>query len=1428
MYFPSPLPTTRLSVSTSAVPVGPSPTLKTTVYKTPGRPAKGKFKDSLGGLLEEEGEEILSIARGPDASSVHDGHAPRQTLWAALGREELSVWSIRPKVVLAKIRRTPLSLRTHGSNAAVHFHGSTRIVVTTSNGTNLLYSIQPAPRAKGATVEVYVLPGGEKASEAWPKGPGEGNELEGIILKPEGERSMAIGEGIGSICLTEHDLLIAVQDPPSLRVIPFPAPASTPTASTSRLAFHRQAPPMVPRRGSGWDSVPSGLTGETASETIVMSDWDWLIGRDRADVTVTHMIPLDEAPHPQALSPEPEPSTSRHMSRTSLHSPYSSSPTPKRKATTFVITTSDGRAYLARWSPPAREALLPDSQEHLASHSAATSAASLWSPAGNAPSQTGASLPDESRWSWTGVCFHPAVSDAIDSDEYADAQEQALDHGKGASTADVNAAMDLVAIGCEDGTISVYSLPAPATLQQASTSKVPADALLCPILSHDCSLRESLNTTASALVTGRVECLSWTSDGYALACGWARGWSIWSVYGRLGSWSVSGGLDSGFGVEGERSDSFEDGFMLGVRKLFWSPGNHELFVLCPPPVHPKRKPHDEQLFVVPFAKSAVTAAHTPDNTKNGFLQLDDRVLVYRGADQPDMSVINPESDVWQHIKIPNAYLASQYPIRYAVISSDARLIAVAGQRGFTHYNALSGRWKLFELEKEEQALRVVGGMVWWANTLIVGCEENGQYSLRVFSRDRLLSLDEAVEVVVLDSEPLVLSVFDGSLLVYTADNTFHHFLIRHPRGSTPRLRGCGSIGFEGVVADARKVRGLSWLVPRSQRRFGDPADDLNVATIIFLISGRLVLLRPRRAASEEVKYDLQILANRVEFYWTHLSGIGSLENSLWAWDGHRVRIWLDALTIEKVRVDARRDAYETVKESVEIPLDFYPLAVLMEKGIVVGVDQEISLRRNLDFAIFRILTTTHLFLHHILRFHLDRSQLREAVLFASQYSHLIYFSHALEVLLHDVLEDEVEVADRQGVLPRVVDFLDHFDESLQVVVNCARKTEVTRWEFLFEIVGKPRDLFEKCVAAGFLKVAASYLLVLHNLEPLEQSSKDTVRLLQAAMKAEDWTLCRELLRFLYSLDRSGQILRTALSSSRALPDSLLSLASSHSDTTEHFRLALTSPERTRASLGDRGLASPPMMTLPLRKSFDDYGNERHAPPTGRLGGGLALAGVGDGVEGGGHAFKVKNTKEVLITDSRHATVFVSQGTLLNENNVELLYEEYCYKQYKVNEHKSNVDAVSGIQVGKRDLISTLGLSSLDGLGGFSPSGTDDGGKAHDDPSSLFSKGSFLDTFSTYSPTGGDGFFAGSGVDSLDSDSLDKDGVAPQNTNHGVEADKTGAGGESPKLDDHTTAHEQPEVSYSAGQGKAETPDGKGKRASAWRRFVMRSEKNAST
>lgn len=117
---------------------------------------------------------------------------------------------------------------------------------------------------------------------------------------------------------------------------------------------------------------------------------------------------------------------------------------------------------------------------------------------------------------------------------------------------------------------------------------------------------------------------------------------------------------------------------------------------------------------------------------------------------------------------------------------------------------------------------------------------------------------------------------------------------------------------------------------------------------------------------------------------------------------------------------------------------------------------------------------THLFLHHVLRYHLGRSQVKEAVIFASHYQNLVYFSHALEILLHTVVEAEADMEasagdasdasdQAAGTLPHVIEFLDHFDASLDVVVGCARKTEMARWKRLFDIVGSPQTLFEASV-----------------------------------------------------------------------------------------------------------------------------------------------------------------------------------------------------------------------------------------------------------------------------------------------------------------------------------------------------------------------------
>ncbi|KAI9572704.1 RIC1-domain-containing protein [Boletus coccyginus] len=721
-------------------------------------------------------------------------------------------------------------------------------------------------------------------------------------------------------------------------------------------------------------------------------------------------------------------------------------------------------------------------------------------------SDNSGSLQNEHRWQ--GTCIHNfevprwvQKSRRIESDDSSSGVSIYNEPRRAVEVA-VNARFSLIAVGTYSGSIEFTVFPSPEGI-------APPPQIIDIPNPYDHS-------------RGRVSTMEWSSDGYVLAVGWEHGWAIFSIGGRC--------LASGFGVDDVvDNERFQDAFMHGIQNLFWAPGNFELVVLA----WPSRDKGDGQMFILPFAKSAATCQHSPDNTHYAFLQMDDRALVYRGADQPDMSVINPESDVWQHIKIPQPYLASNWPIRYSALSSDGRLVAVAGRRGLIHYSSMSGRWKLFSSIAQEQAFAVKGGLLWFHHVLIAAVEVSKSYQIRLYSRDLELSNQNVLHREIISSPVIILSLVDNSLLVYTADNMLSHYLIV-PTADSIKLHLCGSITFNGIIAVPSAVRVLSWMIPNAQKQLGDPVDDLAVATVLMMVGGQLVLLRPRKSGNQEVKYDMQIFADRIEFCWIHLRGIGVLENSLWGYDGQGIRVWLNALAIESP--SSPDEAPQSVKESVNIPLDFYPLSILMDRGIIIGAEHESATRINLPFVMFRHTTSSHLFLHHVLRHYLESGQIREAVQLATSYQHLVFFAHGLEILLHTVVESEAAAdGDESGpshaaskTLAAVIGFLDHFDVALDVVVGCARKTEVTRWRRLFDIVGNPKNLFELCLDSGRLRTAGSYLLVLHNLEQREENNKDANRLLQSAIDAQDWQLCREILRFLHSIDDTGTALRHAL------------------------------------------------------------------------------------------------------------------------------------------------------------------------------------------------------------------------------------------------------------------------------------------------------------
>jgi hypothetical protein len=173
---------------------------------------------------------------------------------------------------------------------------------------------------------------------------------------------------------------------------------------------------------------------------------------------------------------------------------------------------------------------------------------------------------------------------------------------------------------------------------------------------------------------------------------------------------------------------------------------------------------------------------------------------------------------------------------------------------------------------------------------------------------------------------------------------------------------------------------------------------------------------------------------------------------------------------------------------------------------------------------------THLFLPALLRYHLAQYNHPAALHLSHHYQQLQYFPHALEILLHEILDEEVDTQPppEQALLPSVLSFLSSFPQYLDIVVQCTRKTEVRSWRTLFSNLPPPEELFEESLQKGNLKTAGGYLLVLHTFEELRPTGDQVVRLLQRAKDEQNWELCKELARFLMALDESGATLRSTL------------------------------------------------------------------------------------------------------------------------------------------------------------------------------------------------------------------------------------------------------------------------------------------------------------
>lgn len=506
----------------------------------------------------------------------------------------------------------------------------------------------------------------------------------------------------------------------------------------------------------------------------------------------------------------------------------------------------------------------------------------------------------------------------------------------------VNARFSLIAVGCIDGSIRVYSA-------RDYAGNIPPSHI------H--------KATVSSNRSGRLTTLNYSPDGYCLFAGYENGWATWSVFGKSAC--------SSFNADQSITSINREDWLAGVTGACWVGGACELLLIGR---------ENETIWSLEMARSAVTGCYSPPNLFRTVLQSSTSITIYRGYDLPDLTSISAEPFLWHTARIPSNYLLNQWPIKCTVVSSDGRYVAVAGRRGLAHYSVNSGRWKTFANTALENEFQVRGGMCWYQHILVAAIEANRSYELRLYSREADLDTSKAMFTQQMPA-PIVLITPSGedSLLVYTYENILYHFVFA-PVSSIIQPIQVGQIAFNGIVRSPARVRGLSWILPEKQMVEGDPSQDVAYASVLFLVDGKLVLLQPSVNQGGQLKYDMRVISHCVEFYTSmrdqsplymldddsaHFSwdvDQGTLRNSLWIFEGHALKLWPD---VHDVLHAASSDSNKELPPTVSIPLDFYPLSVLLGKGIVLGVEPDLVQRRDISYSFFRFSIRVRVIFQHL-------------------------------------------------------------------------------------------------------------------------------------------------------------------------------------------------------------------------------------------------------------------------------------------------------------------------------------------------------------------------------------------------------------------------------------------------------------------------------
>ncbi|KAL7121417.1 hypothetical protein ACP275_02G180800 [Erythranthe tilingii] len=679
--------------------------------------------------------------------------------------------------------------------------------------------------------------------------------------------------------------------------------------------------------------------------------------------------------------------------------------------------------------------------------------------------------------------------------------ERSLGSGE-AVCASVAPEQQILAVGTRKGTVELYDLADSASFMRS-------------VSLHDWGY--------CAEDTGPVKCIAWTPDNSSFAVGWKlRGLTVWSISGcRLMSTIRQIGLSSvSSPVVKPNQDLKYEPMMGGTSFMHWDEHGYRLYAI--------EERSSERIIAFSFGKCCLNRGVSGTTYARQVIYGEDRLLIVQSEDTDELKIL--------HLNLPVSYISQNWPVLHVAASRDGMYLAVAGRHGLILYDIRLKRWRVFGDITQEQQIQCQGLL--WLGKIVVVCnyvDSSNTYELLFYPRYHLDQSSLLCRKQLL-TKPMVMDVYQDYLLVTYRPFDVHIYHVKLAGqlspSSTPDLQ-LSTVRELSIMTAKSHPAAMHFIpdqLPREHTLRSDIASSSDLLTreparcLILRMNGELSLLDLDDGREIE-------LTHSVELFWVTCGQseekTNLIEEVSWLDYGHRgMQVWYPSPGVDPFK----QEDFLQLDPELEFDREVYPLGLLPNAGVVVGVSQRMSFSACTEFPCFEPSPQAQTILHCLLRHLLQRDKREEALRLAQLSSEKPHFSHCLEWLLFTVFDAEISSQNSSKnqaaganhtttLLEKTCDLIRYFPEYYDVVVSVARKTDGRHWADLFSAAGRSTELFEECFQRRWYRTAACYILVIAKLEGPAVSQYFALRLLQATLDESLYELAGELVRFLL---RSGR------------------------------------------------------------------------------------------------------------------------------------------------------------------------------------------------------------------------------------------------------------------------------------------------------------------